>query len=265
MMTCCNRVYRFVLFGILFAAAALHVIHQDPKLFLDGKRQCRLEQVPQEKLKNLESSICVAITGASSGIGKELARILIDINPKVKLILTGRTKARAEAALEGKSRGPLLALDLDLEDDSSVDQFVKVTRSTISSSCYGKLDYLFLNAGMIYAPGYAGSYVSRNGKYDKVFASNFVGHVRLLKGLLPEIKRANTRVAWVSSINHLSVGLPLDHAQQPLVSSGDALDELKAYATSKLAMTAMQQALVKDGSIVNSVVVRFFTLYPLHS
>jgi NAD(P)-dependent dehydrogenase (short-subunit alcohol dehydrogenase family) len=224
---------------------------------LDGKRGCRLVKIPNPQLifKQKQSN-CIAITGASSGIGLALARNLSDYE-QVQLILTGGSKERAFKALEGKKRStPLLAASLDMEDDESIDQFVRDLKNTIRNSCGDKLDYLFLNAGILYGPTYVGRFETKDGKEDRVIRVNFLGNVRLLKSLFDVIKRSNTRVIYVSSSAHYA-GDPkwvLEPFLDPTKSWNPTANTL-AYTTSKLAMNTVQQLLTKDGRVPNSVSV----------
>ena len=216
---------------------------------------CRLEKVPK---KTFDRPVCIAITGASSGIGLGMARILNENHPQVKLIVTGRTKERAEAAVSTNGKRALLAASLDLDDSKSIDRFLEDLRLVVDNSCNGRLDYLFLNAGMIYAPGYNESYVSKDGLHDKLFSSNFIGHMRLLKGIIVSStgKTEHTRVIYVSSIAHFSVSINKDAVDPRIIlSRNDPVGEILAYSRSKLAMTSMQQVLAKDGVVPNSVVV----------
>jgi NAD(P)-dependent dehydrogenase (short-subunit alcohol dehydrogenase family) len=98
-----------------------------------------------------------------------------------------------------------------------------------------QITHLFLNAGMVYTPGYKGPWLSADG-YDQLMASNFLGHFLLCHLLLPSIMTTvSPRIIITSSIMHW-VGRPDDlfRRGRPLQSSGP-LSHARMYGTSKLA------------------------------
>lgn len=86
------------------------------------------------------------MTGASSGVGEQLAKILYSHNAKV--YIATRSKERATRAIndikkaQPDSRGQLVFLQLDLGDLSTIKQ-----SALEFTSAESKLDVLWLNAG----------------------------------------------------------------------------------------------------------------------
>jgi len=222
------------------------------KLLFDGRGGCR--QIDAPTGMQLAHGECIAIIGASSGIGKELAGIFsYDLDADVQLILTGRTQERAERVAPDEKI--LLASQLDLEEHDGVRRFSRDVRRAVRRSCpSGRLGYLFLNAGAIYPPRYDESFISKDGHYDRLFSSNFLGFTELLKQLMPDVIHRETRVVFVSSVAHYG-GIVKDVFEPNLEDKSDMVEGLKAYSTSKLAFTAMQEILAEDGRLPNSVVM----------
>ncbi|KAF8313659.1 NAD(P)-binding protein [Clavulina sp. PMI_390] len=124
----------------------------------------------------------VFITGGSSGIGKELARVLITKNAKV--YIAGRSMKKSQEAIEelktatGKSEAIVQAIGMDLSDLASVKAGVDDFLSKES-----RLDVLYNNGGVMNRPH---SELTKDG-LDIQFATNVLGHFYLTKLLMPTL------------------------------------------------------------------------------
>ena len=91
----------------------------------------------------------VIITGATSGIGKEAARVLA--GKRARVVIGARNQAKAEKVLsETLSEFPeadISARPLDLSDLSSVESF-----ATSILNDFDRLDVLINNAGIMMSP-----------------------------------------------------------------------------------------------------------------
>jgi retinol dehydrogenase-12 len=143
------------------------------------------------------------VTGASAGVGRELARLLYSRNGTV--YVAARSSERAHAAIQWakdahpSSSGALHFLRLELGDLStirpSVDEFLG--RET-------RLDVLFNNAGVMVPP--QGSTTKQG--FELQLGTNCVGPFLLTKLLTPVLVRTakesavagEVRVVWVSSM-----------------------------------------------------------------
>ncbi|GFG26086.1 uncharacterized oxidoreductase C736.13 [Aspergillus udagawae] len=153
--------------------------------------------------KNLpdQSGKVFIVTGASGGIGKQLAAILYQHNAKV--YIAARSQAKAQDAIAEiqhaipNSTGGLIYLHLDLGDLSSirisVDEFLRKE---------SRLDVLWNNAGVMVPP--AGSKTVQG--YELQLGTNNLGHFLFTHLLYPILKRTadssapgSVRVVWVSS------------------------------------------------------------------
>ena len=136
------------------------------------------------------------VTGASSGIGVETARVLAAAGADVTLAVRdtdagARVAARLESALPPGS-GQLTVRRLDLADRSTVAAFV--------AGWEGPLHILVDNAGVMALPQLTRTPDGR----ETQFAVNHLGHFALAVGLHPALAAADgARVVSVSSIGHL--------------------------------------------------------------
>lgn len=133
------------------------------------------------------------VTGATSGIGKEVVTQLLRLGQQV--VLTGRNKAKVEAAQADLAAMGLNAdaFTVDIADAEQVAQLAGYVREK-----YGKLDVLVNNAGV---------FLDTRGKpQDKIeivrqsFEINTLGAFRTIEALLPLLKKSgDARIVNVSS------------------------------------------------------------------
>ena len=135
------------------------------------------------------------VTGSSSGIGFETARVLA--NKDAKVIIAVRNLEKGEKAAD-KIRGQYSAADvevmeLDLANLESVKKFAENYKTR-----YDKLDLLINNAGVMIPP-----YSKTADGFELQFGTNHLGHFALT-GLLLEmvIKTPDSRIVSVSSSAH---------------------------------------------------------------
>ncbi|KAM6963092.1 retinol dehydrogenase 8 [Aplochiton taeniatus] len=137
----------------------------------------------------------VLITGCSSGIGLALAvRIAKDEKKRFMVYATMRNLSKAEALVEasGKTLGRTLEIkQLDVCDDNSI-------KTCVDSLPGRRVDILISNAGM----GMIGPIECQSLEDMKaVMDTNFFGLVRLLKEVLPDMKRRKTgHIVVISSV-----------------------------------------------------------------
>ena len=141
------------------------------------------------------------VTGASSGIGEQLASILYSKNAKI--YVAARSEAKATKAIEGikarapASKGQIIFLHLDLNDLTTI----KASAENFLSQ-NDRLDVLWNNAGVMIPP--QGSVTAQG--YEMQLGTNNVATFLFTKLLHPILaKTASTaladsvRVVWVSS------------------------------------------------------------------
>ena len=165
------------------------------------------------------------VTGATSGLGYETARVLAEAGSEV--ILTGRDDQKGLQAVASVSREVTGAHvhyeQLDLASLASVAEFVKRMRVSRQS-----LDLLINNAGVMALPR---RQVTADG-FEMPFGTNHLGHFALAARLMPLLRQANgPRVVSVSSLAHRSAerfpGGPMEH---PRYLGGDGMQYLRSLA-----------------------------------
>ena len=135
------------------------------------------------------------VTGASSGIGFETARVLANKNAEV--IIAVRNQSKGENAVQkikdrNKNVNVKLML-LDLASLKSVKKFAEEFRQN-----YDRLDLLINNAGVMIPP-----YTKTKDGFELQFETNHLGHFALTGLLLDIIKKSpDSRIVNVSSSGH---------------------------------------------------------------
>lgn len=140
------------------------------------------------------------VTGASSGIGAETARVLARAGAAVTLAVRD-TDAGQEVATrisaDGAAGRPAVQ-PLDLSEPASVATFV--------ANWHGPLDILVANAGVMATPE------ARNSQgWELQFATNHLGHFQLAHGLHDKgVFAPGARIVVVSSVGHVNGEVQFD-------------------------------------------------------
>jgi len=180
-------------------------------------------------MKSLKNAL-VAITGASSGIGREAAKQFAAAGARVALL------ARREEPLKkfaGELKTVSLAIGCDVTDEASV----KAAFARIEEE-FGPIDILVNNAGTGFATDLATCSLE---DYRRIMETNVTGVFLCVRAVLPGMKeRKNGRIVNVSSV----VG-KVANPNAPL------------YCASKHALngytSGLQQQVAKDGIRVSMV------------
>ncbi|XP_062387664.1 dehydrogenase/reductase SDR family member 7B isoform X1 [Sardina pilchardus] len=151
------------------------------------------------RVKNRVQGSVVVITGASSGLGKECARIFHAAG--ARLILCGRNPARLHELAEelgettdGKKQTYAPRI---VTFDLSNTERVAVAGEEILK-CYGHVDVLINNAGISYRGSIVDTHVSVQ---REVMETNYFGPVALTQAILPSmVQRCSGHVVAISSI-----------------------------------------------------------------
>lgn len=164
----------------------------------------------------------VVITGASDGIGAEMARQLAQTHgAQVALVLAARNAAALDTvARQCQALGAqTLVVPTDVSDPAQCQALVAATMA-----CHGRLDSLINNAGVSAQALFED--VTDLAWYEDLMRVNLWGSVWCTRAALAHLKAARGRVVAVSSLAGL-VGVP----------------GRTAYSASKFAMTGFFEAL----------------------
>ena len=167
----------------------------------------------------------VLITGASSGIGQELARQLGQAG--AQLTLTARRADLLDALAQriaAAGAPPPLVVRCDVTHDGDVERAV-----ADSLQRWGRLDVVIANAGF----GVVGALRQLSvDDYRRQFETNVFGVLRTIKAALPEIEKTKGNVVIVGS-----------------VAGWTASPNGSAYAMSKFAVRALADAVTPELSL----------------
>lgn len=151
------------------------------------------------KEKSYVQDAVVVITGASSGLGKDCARVFHAVG--AKLVLCGRDRQKLDELtreLAGSVKGKRKTytpqvVTFDLTDVDTV----SISAEEILN-CYGHVDVLINNAGI----SYRGNILETAVSVDKdVMNVNYFGPVALTKAILPSmIQRGKGHIVAISSV-----------------------------------------------------------------
>ncbi|MHA2020303.1 MAG: SDR family NAD(P)-dependent oxidoreductase [Candidatus Thorarchaeota archaeon] len=180
----------------------------------------------------------IVITGASSGIGREIA--LEMASDGHSFVLLGRNKERLESVQrEVEALGGKAVVDIgEVSEEATVDRIYSKIQQDI-----GSVDVLVANAGV----GHFGDLEDLSiQQYDDQFNTNVRGVFLWLRKVLPEMKSKNSGQIIVTSSNlglktsaRASIYAATKHAVQAMVWS--LRDELKG--------TLVKAATINPGSV----------------
>jgi len=184
----------------------------------------------------------VLITGASSGIGEELARQLAQAG--AKLTLTARRgellEALAGKIAEGGAARPAV-VQCDVTRDGDLERAVSE-----SLRQWGKLDVVIANAGF----GVVGPFKSLSLEdYRRQFETNVFGVLRTIHAALPEIEKARGNIVIIGSV----AGWVASPGGSPYAMSKFALRGLANAITPELAATGVKVTLISPGFVASDI------------
>lgn len=176
------------------------------------------EDIPNQKGK------MAIVTGSSSGIGFEAARVLANKGATVIIAVRSAEKGEKAAAKirEQNKEADVKVLKLDLADLASVKEFAEDFKKN-----YSQLDRLINNAGVMIPP-----YSKTADGFELQFGTNHLGHFALTGHLLDLlINTAGSRIVNVSSGAHKAGNLDFDD----LTWEKRSYSAWRAYGDSKIA------------------------------
>lgn len=157
----------------------------------------------------------ILITGASSGIGEQLAYLLAETDCRLILVARRVEKLSAMKAKIEAMAAKVEIFSADLRVDSELDAFLDFVHRL------GTLDFVVSNAGKsIHRPIFHS--LGRDHDFTRTMAINYFVPVRLVMSLLPLLKQSGGHVVNVSTINALMTPMPHWAAYQASKSAFDA-------------------------------------------
>jgi short-subunit dehydrogenase len=184
----------------------------------------------------------VLITGASSGIGEELARQLAQARAKVAL--AARRKDVLESLAQKIAAGgqhAVLAFECDVTRDGDVERAVAETVRQ-----WGKLDVVIANAGF----GIVGPLRQLTLEdYRRQFETNVFGLLRTVLAALPEIEKSKGNVVLIGSVS----GWAASPGASPYAMSKFAVRALANSITPELQLAGVKVTLISPGFVASDI------------
>jgi NAD(P)-dependent dehydrogenase (short-subunit alcohol dehydrogenase family) len=172
-------------------------------------------------------------TGASSGIGRELAFRLIEQGAWLSLADCNAEQLQETATICRQRGGQILAVDTDVSQKSQCKNLIDQT-----VAAYGRIDSLINNAGITMVSRF--DETRAPALIERVMQVNFFGSVYCTYYALPYLKKSRGRIVAISSLAG-KTGLP----------------GRSGYAASKHAMTGffdtLRMELADDGVSVTTI------------
>lgn len=172
------------------------------------------------------------LTGATGGIGEELARLLAKEGAKIALLARRKKELTRLSDELNKGRNCALAIPADITDDEAVKSAVD-----IAVKHFGTLDGLINNSGVTMEAPVSKTSIE---DYRRIMEVNFFGPLRMIHATLEHIKKNKGWIVNISSM--LALG---------------AFPNLSAYTSSKFALTGLAHCLRQElrGKGVKCVIV----------
>lgn len=196
----------------------------------------------------------VVITGASSGLGKECARVFHAAG--ARLVLCGRDASRLQQVVQELTASSTDAQQqtytpstvvFDLADADTVDRAAEEILK-----CYGQVDVLINNAGISYRGNILETHMS---VHRDVMETNYFGTIALTQALLPSmVRRRSGHIVVISSVQgkiaipHRSAYAASKHATQAYFDCLRA--EIERY---QIPVTVISPGYIRTDLSVNAV------------
>lgn len=196
-----------------------------------------IHQVPSQKGK------IAIVTGANSGLGKEITIGLVKLD--IKVIMACRNMKKAESTkleiLKTVPTADIEIMELDLNSFTSVKTFGKGFNEK-----YKQLNLLIENAGIMIPP-----FTKTVDGFESQFGVNYLSHFLLTNLLMPTLNNTEgARIATTSSIAHESGYIDFDN-----LNAEKNYAKMGAYRQSKLACLMFAYELQRRLDIAGSKVI----------
>lgn len=147
-----------------------------------------------------ETGKVIVVTGASRGMGRSMAQILLKSSENVKIVLIARSKDKLQSYLNSlteKDQQRVHYVAGDLTDSKVLDQLIDE-----SVSKFGKINSVIFNAGVLEPISHIESLDTV--QMRKLFEVNFFSLVELTKKLIPVLRKSAKEDGFPSQCIYVS-------------------------------------------------------------
>lgn len=184
----------------------------------------------------------VLITGASSGIGEELALQLAQLD--ARLTLTARRRELLDALAQkiaATGKPSPLVVPADVTNDADLPRAVDQ-----ALHAYHRLDIVIANAGF----GVVGPFKKLTlDDYRRQFETNVFGLLRTVYAALPALEKSQGNVALIGSV----AGWGATPGASPYAMSKFAVRALANSITAELALSGVKVTLISPGFVASNI------------
>ena len=193
-------------------------------------------------LANFFQNKSILITGASSGIGEELAIQLAALG--ARLTLTARRRELLDVLAQRiapTGKAAPLVVQADVTNDTDLPHAVSEALRV-----YEKLDIVIANAGF----GVVGPFRKLSlGDYRRQFETNVFGLMRTVQAALPAIEQSKGNVVLIGSV----AGWAASPGASPYAMSKFAVRALANSITPELALSGVKVTLISPGFVASNI------------
>lgn len=188
----------------------------------------------------------VLITGASSGIGEELALQLAQTGAKLTLAARRREQLEvvAQKIVAQGGAGPIVAPCVVTCDVACNGDIELVVAESVRR--WGKLDVVFANAGFGVVGGFKKLSIE---DYRRQFETNVFGVLRTVYAALPELEKSRGNLAITGSVS----GWVSPPGASPYCMSKFAVRALANSITPELCCAGVKLTLISPGFVVSNI------------
>jgi short-subunit dehydrogenase len=183
----------------------------------------------------------ILITGASSGIGEELAVQLAALGAHLTLTARRRELLDNLAQRIGKGKATPLVIQADVTNDTDIPHAVSE-----AVRVYNKLDIVIANAGF----GVVGPFRKLSlDDYRRQLETNVFGLIRTVQAALPAIEQSKGNVVLIGSV----AGWAASPGASPYAMSKFAVRALANSITPELALSGVKVTLISPGFVASNI------------
>ena len=158
--------------------------------------------VNKEKLKRAVNGKTILITGASSGIGEQVAYLLAELNVHLILVARRAEKLAAMKADIEKKEAKVSVYKADLRNEEEMERLL-----TFIHQLPKGIDIVVSNAGLSINRSIQHS-LNRYHDFTRTMAINYFAPVQLLLSVIPILAKNKGQIINISTVNALLLPIP---------------------------------------------------------